>query len=188
MALPLRADRPVTYRDLEGLPDNVVGEILRGELHATPRPRPKHGAAEFRLAGELSGPFDRGRGGPGGWLFLVEPELHLGDDVLVPDLAGWRRERLPEVPDSAYLTLAPDWVCEILSRSTERIDRVKKLPIYSRERVGHVWLQDPIDRTLEVYALDGEGFRLAGTYGDLSPVRVVPYDAIELDLESIWAP
>lgn len=187
MALPLREDRPVTYGDLVGLPDHVVGEILAGELHVSPRPATRHARAEARLAARLSPPFDDGVGGPGGWWFLVEPELHFAKDVVVPDLAGWRRERLPEIPDVPFMTLAPDWVCEILSPSTERIDRVKKLPIYARERVGDVWMLDPIAKTLEAFALDGDGWRLAGAYGEGAPARVVPFDAVEFDLAQFWS-
>lgn len=187
MALPLRQDRPVTYEDLVGLPDHVVGEILAGELHVSPRPAMRHSRAEARVAARLSSPFDDGVGGPGGWLFAIEPELHFARDVLVPDVAGWRRERLPEIPDVPFMTLAPDWVCEILSPSTERIDRVKKLPIYARERVGHVWLLDPIAKTVEAFALDGDGWRLAGAYGEGTPARIVPFDAVEFDLAQFWS-
>src|SRR5690606_30130204 len=126
-----------------------------------PRPAAIHAVAASVLGGELSGPFHRGRGGPGGWVILDEPELHLGGDVLVPDLAGWRRERMPEIPDAAGFELAPDWVCEVLSPSTEAVDRAQKVRLYAREGVAHVWLLNPRGRTLEVLALDGSGYRIA---------------------------
>jgi Uma2 family endonuclease len=130
--------------------------------------------------------FHRGRGGPGGWWILSEPELHLAANVLVPDLAGWRRERMPEQPTTAFYGLAPDWACEVLSPSTVRVDRVLKLNIYGRERVPHVWLVDPIARTLEVFRLDGDGYRLLVVHGGDAPVRAEPFDAIELDLGAVF--
>jgi Uma2 family endonuclease len=185
MAPTLR--RPPTYADLVALPANVVGEIVAGELHASPRPASKHAAASSYLGGELYAPFGRGRGGPGGWIILDEPELHLGDDVLVPDLAGWRRERMPELPDTAAFTLAPDWVAEVLSPSTSRLDRVGKLPIYAREAVPHVWLVDPVAEVLEVYRLEHDRYTLLLTAGGEAAVRAEPFDAIELSLASLWA-
>ena len=104
-----RVPKRATYADIEALPDHLVGEILDGELHASPRPGLRHAVAATRLTGRLSPPFDDGLGGPGGWWILIEPELHLGEDIVVPDLAGWRRERLPEIPDAPHLELAPDW-------------------------------------------------------------------------------
>jgi len=128
--------RPATYADLQALPEHVVGELISGELHISPRPAAPHTVAASRLGGGLSGPFDEGRGGPGGWIILDEPELHFGEDVLVPDLAGWRRERMPRPPRAAAFTLAPDWVCEVLSPSTAALDRGIKLPVYGREACG----------------------------------------------------
>lgn len=182
-----RSSQPATYADLEALSPNVVGEILCGVLHANPRPALAHAAAASALGEELGPPFKRGRGGPGGWVILDEPELHMGRDVLVPDLAGWRRERLPEIPHAPFTSIAPDWVSEVLSESTEAIDRGDKLPIYARERVGHVWLVDPIVRTLEVLRLDGETYRMIATFRDDAKVRAEPFDAIELDLATLWA-
>ncbi len=138
-------------------PDNLVAEILDGELSLTPRPKPRHAKAATRLAGALRGFFDPDDDEPGGWVVLIEPELHLGPrpDVVDPDLAGWRRERLPEEPEEAAIRTPPDWVCEILSDSTEAMDRGVKRRIYRREGVGHLWLCDPRIRTLEVYRLEG---------------------------------
>jgi Uma2 family endonuclease len=178
--------KPASYADLEALPEHVVGELIDGELHASPRPAAPHTVAASRLGGELTGPFDRGRGGPGGWLLLDEPELHLGEDVLVPDLAGWRRERMPRPPRTAAFTLAPDWVCEVLSPSTVALDRAVKLPVYAREGVRHVWLIDPEARTLEVFRLDGTGYRLLVTHSGPAHVRAEPLEALELELAFLW--
>jgi Uma2 family endonuclease len=180
------ARRSASYEDLLRLPDNVVGEILGGELHASPRPSVRHALAASSLTGELLGPFQRGRGGPGGWWILAEPEIHLGHDVLVPDLGGWRRERLPTLPDDAALTMAPDWVCEVISPSTSRIDRVKKLPIYSRESVAHAWIVDPSLRTLEVFRREGSDWLLILTASDDDVVRAAPFEAVEIDLLALW--
>lgn len=137
----------------------------------------------------LGGPFDRGINGPGGWILLDEPELHLGDDpdILVPDLAGWRRETLPELPEQAFIDVGPDWVCEILSPSTEQFDRADKLPVYQREGVAHVWLVDPMLQTLEVFGLDGASYRLLRTWKGDERCRAEPFDAVELDLAQLWA-
>ena len=185
MAQPLH--RRATHADLAALPAHVVGEIVDGELHASPRPAAKHAAACSSLGVEIAGPFWKGRGGPGGWIILDEPELHLGADVVVPDLAGWRRTRMPELPDVAAFTLAPDWVAEVLSASTARLDRVGKLPVYAREAVAHVWLIDPVAQTLEVFKLDGARYALVLTAGGDAVVRAEPFDAIELALASLWA-
>ena len=181
------APRRATYVDLEALAPNLVGEIVDGVLHAHPRPASPHAIAASAIGEELGPPFKRGRGGPGGWMILDEPELHLGEDVLVPDLGGWRRERMPEVPDVAAFTLAPDWICEALSRSTAAFDRGEKVPIYARERVGHVWLVDALARTLEILRLDGGSYRLVTTFHGDAKVRAEPFDAIELDLAILWA-
>jgi Uma2 family endonuclease len=175
-----------TYEDLLDLPEHLVGEILDGDLYASPRPALPHARVSSALEMEIGGPFDRGRGGPGGWWILFEPELHLGAEVLVPDLAGWRRDRLPLIPDAAFMTLAPDWVCEVLSPSTERIDRVLKLPIYAKYGVGHAWLVNPASRTLEVYRLSDAAWTLIASHGDDAVVRAEPFDAVELDLLVLW--
>jgi Uma2 family endonuclease len=169
-------------------PVHVVAEVVDGELYTHPRPRPRHALGAAGLAGELWGPFQRGRGGPGGWWILVQPELHLGaePDIVVPDLAGWRKERLPELPNAAYFTLAPDWACELLSAKTAQLDRTRKVPLYARERVPHVWLVDPDARTLEVLELDGDTYRLVSSHGGSEVIRAVPFDAIELELGSLW--
>jgi Uma2 family endonuclease len=181
--------QPATYEDLCALPENVIGEIIGGELYAQPRPGVPHTIASSNLGGMLFGPFRMGSDGPGGWIVLDEPELHLGDptDVLVPDLAGWRRERMPEAPSTPAIRIPPDWVCEILSPSTALKDRSKKLPVYARERVQHVWLIDPDAKSLEVLRLSGDVWQIVATYGEDQRVRAEPFEAIELDLAVLWA-
>ncbi len=181
------APRLARYEDLLDLPEHWVGEILGGQLHSHPRPAPRHARAYSALTGKLWGPFDEGFGGPGGWWILDEPEIHLGPDILVPDLAGWRRERLPALPDSAWFELAPDWVCEILSPSTARIDRAVKMPIYAREGVAHLWLVDPDARTLEVYRLEEGHWLLLATLQEQDPVQQPPFEALSFPLGSLWA-
>jgi Uma2 family endonuclease len=181
------AKRRATYEDLLAVPKHLVAEIIHGALVTQPRPASRHARAASRLGAELDGPFDRAKGGPGGWLLLDEPELHLHGDILVPDLAGWRRERMPELPDAAAFELAPDWACEVLSPSTAATDRAEKMPIYARERVGHVWLVDPIAQTLEALRLDGTRWILLGTWRDDARVRVEPFETFELELDGLWA-
>ncbi len=179
--------RPATYADIEALPASMVGEILFGTLHAHPRPSPRHSVAANAVGSSLTGPFQFGNGGPGGWLFMVEPELHLGQHVLVPDIAGWRRERLPRLPDTAYIETPPDWVCEVLSPSTERIDRTDKLTIYAEFGVKHCWFVDPIVRTLEVLALQGDKWLLAAAFKDADAVCAAPFEAHTFALDLLWA-
>jgi len=180
-------ERPATYEDLVKLPDHLVAEIIDGELHASPRPAPRHAVAYARATGLLGSAFDSGRTGPGGWWILAEPELHLGRDVLVPDLAGWRRTRMPRVPETAYFPLAPDWICEVLSPSTASLDRTKKLAIYAREGVGHAWLIDPIARTLEILRLEAGRWTIIVTHAGEAAVRAESFDAIEFTLGEFWA-
>jgi Uma2 family endonuclease len=187
MSVPAQGRRPASYEDLLAVPEHLVAEILDGDLHTTPRPSPRHASASSGVGGVLHGPFDRGRGGPGGWWVLDEPELHLGRDVLVPDLAGWRRDRLPRLPDEAFFAVAPDWICEVVSASTAAMDRVKKLRIYARESVRHAWLIDPAARTLEAFRLEDGRWTLMTTASGAEVLRVEPFDAIEFDLRSIWA-
>lgn len=180
------AKKPATYEDLLKVPDHLVAEIVDGELFTSPRPASRHARASSVLGGKLMPPFDIGDGGPGGWWIITEPELHLAPDILVPDLAGWRRERMPIYPDAAFFTLAPDWVCEVLSPSTGRLDRVRKMPKYASNGVMHLWLVDPLQRTLEVYRLEGSRWLLMGGHGGEDKVRAEPFEAIELDLALLW--
>lgn len=175
-----------TYAELEALPANMVGQILFGVLHAHPRPAPRHALAANRLGAEITGPFDLGRGGPGGWVFLVEPELHLGEHVVVPDLAGWRRQRLTPFPTTAFISTPPDWICEVLSPSTAQIDRTDKLAIYAAFGVGHAWYVDPDARTLEVFALTAGKWLLAATFKDSDPITAPPFEAHTFALDVLW--
>jgi Uma2 family endonuclease len=184
------ARRKATYDDLLKVPEPLVAEIIDGELLTSPRPASPHALATSGIGSILFDAFNRppgDRGAPGGWWILYEPELHFGDDVLVPDLAGWRRERMPVFPDTAAFTDAPDWVCEVISKSTARIDRGQKMRIYGRERVAHLWIVDPIVRTLEIYRLIDDHWMVAATYGGSDPVRAEPFDAIEIDVARWWA-
>lgn len=178
--------RPATYEDLVAVPEHLVAEIVDSELWTSPRPAPRHARSHARLVALLEPPFDQGRGGPGGWVILAEPELHLGDDVVVPDLAGWRRERMPRLPDTAYFALASDWVCEILSPSTAVLDRTRKLRIYAREGVRHAWLVDPPMRTIEVLALEDGRWIVIDTFGADQVARIPPFEAIDLELGLLW--
>jgi len=194
MGLPAIKPRRATYADLEAVPATKVAELIRGTLHVMPRPALRHARASSRLGVKLGGPFDLGDGGPGGWWILDEPELHFPDptapgeiDALVPDLAGWRRERVPVMPDAAFCTIAPDWICEVLSKSTEDVDRDEKMPIYAREGVRHAWLVDPIAKTLEVYTLGADGtWGEPVGHGGADVVRAAPFEAIGLDLSALW--
>jgi Uma2 family endonuclease len=191
MGLPAEKPGRATYADLVAVPKRMVAEIVDGVLHVFPRPAPPHAYAASGLGMDVGGPFDRGRGGPGGWRILDEPELHFGPaddrDVLVPDLAGWRLERMPKLPSTAYFTLAPDWVCEVLSPSTEVFDRAEKMPIYAREGVRHAWLVHPVHRTLEVFRLGKDRlWHLLGVHRDSAIVRAEPFDAVELALSALW--
>jgi Uma2 family endonuclease len=189
MAMSAQHDRRQALYDAYcAIPDHQRAEIIDGTLYVSPRPAPRHANATSVLGGELNGAFQRGRGGPGGWWILDEPELHLVDlEPMGPDLAGWRRERLPTLPETAHFVLAPDWICEVLSRSTEAIDRDKKLPLYASQGVRHVWLVDPVANVLEVYALgDDHRWRDVRIHEGDVRVRAEPFAAIELDLSELW--
>ena len=175
-----------TYQDVLDAPAHRVAEIVDGTLHTHPRPAMPHALATTHLSDELVSPFGKGRGGPGGWWIFIEPEVHLGEDILAPDIAGWRRERMPEYPRTAYVTLAPDWVCEVLSASTRKHDLCGKRPIYAREGVAHLWLVDPVDRTLEGFELRDGQWVLIATAADDDPVRIRPFDAITFSLGALW--
>jgi Uma2 family endonuclease len=184
------AKRLATYEDVLNAPPHKVAEIIEGELFLSPRPAGPHSQAETVLIGELEPPFSRGRGGPGGWIILAEPELHLGKNVLVPDLAGWRRETMSTIPRSpAYFVVRPDWVCEVLSPSTERIDRGAKIALYAAAGVSQAWLVNPLQHTLEVLRLSVETpgqWTSVSVFADEVRVRAEPFDAIELELAALW--
>lgn len=186
-ALPGSPSAPASYQDVLDAPPHKVAEIVAGRLSLHPRPALRHAQAASALGGELYKPFQRGQGGPGGWWILDEPELHLGENVLVPDLAGWRRERIPSLPDAAFFDLAPDWACEILSPSTRSLDLGAKRDAYAQERLLHLWLIDPDARTLEAFALLDGRWMLLGTRTGDDAVRLAPFEAIEFPLSSLWA-
>lgn len=179
-------ERPATYEDLLKVPDHLIAEIVDGDLFTSPRPAPPHARAAGRLFSWLDRHFDEGDGGPGGWWIIFEPELHLESDVLVPDIAGWRRERVPIFPDSAAVTIAPDWVCETISKSTERLDRYRKLPVYARNRIEWAWILNPLSFGLEVYKLTGDRYLLSATFEGENVVRAEPFEAVELPLSRLW--
>ncbi len=180
------ARKRATYQDVLDAPRHVVAELIHGVLHTHPRPATPHAMATSAVGIEIGSAFQFGRGGPGGWVILFEPELHFDQDIVVPDLAGWRRETLPEMPEAPFLTVAPDWICEALSPSTHAVDRSEKMDIYAREGVRHLWLIDAAVRTLEVYRLDSNAWlRLATHHGD-AKIRAEPFDAVELNLANLW--
>ena len=187
MSEPGKTRKRATYQDVLDAPPNKRAEIIDGVLQLSPRPGAPHIAVASATFGELQPPFGRGRGGPGGWVFMSEPELHLGADVLVPDVAAWRQERMAVVPDAAYFTLPPDWICEVLSLSTERIDRLDKMPVYARAGIAHAWLVSPRMRSIETYRLVDGQWMTAGIHKDAERARIAPFDAIELDLAMLWA-
>ena len=181
------ARKVATYEDVLAAPEHMIAQVIDGELVLHPRPAFPHTTASSALGEELGPPFKRGRGGPGGWVILDEPELHLGADILVPDLAGWRRERMPEIPETAFTSLAPDWACEVTSPSTASVDRVRKSRIYAREQVRHLWFVDPGTRVFEVWRLDGDTYRMVLAAADAELLRAEPFEAIEFDLSVLWA-
>ncbi|MDO9239948.1 MAG: Uma2 family endonuclease, partial [Methylicorpusculum sp.] len=153
-----------------------------------PRPAPRHSLAASVIGDEYVSPYHRGRGGPGGWWILFEPELHLGRDILVPDLAGWRRTTLPNLPEEAYFSVAPDWICEVLSPGTARIDRAVKMPIYAQNEVSWLWLVDPDARTLEVYRLLDCHWLLEHTWQNDDVVNAPPFAEVSLTMNDLWVP
>ncbi len=182
------ARKKAGYKEVLGAPAHMVAEVTHGTLHLQPRPRFRHARSTSALGDLIGPPFNWGdHGGPGGWLILDEPELHLGEHIVVPDLVGWRRERMPELPDAAYCELAPDWICEALSPSTAAFDRAEKMPIYAQHGVRHAWLIDPDLQTLEAFELEGSRWLLLEVLRGDATVRVPPFEAIELPLARLWA-
>lgn len=185
--MPEAAHKAATYQDVLQSPPLLVAEVVDGVLYQSPRPALAHAAAASVVGEELGPPFKRGKGGPGGWIILDEPEIHLGSDIVVPDLGGWRRSTLPVLPEEPFLIVRPDWVCEVASPSTRSLDRGKKLDVYQRERVGHVWVVEPLDRFLEVLELDGDTYRIVQRVSGNDPTRLRPFEAIEFDVAALWA-
>jgi Uma2 family endonuclease len=180
------AFKPASYQDLVNLPENIVGEIINGQLETHPRPAPKHALAAGSIGDELVSPFQKGRNGPGGWWILPEPECHLASHVLVPDLAGWRKQRLPTLPETAWFEIVPDWVCEILSSSTSRIDRIVKMPLYAELEVNYLWLIDPVLQTLEAYQLKNRHWVLTASFADDSTISIAPFSEHTFSLSVLW--
>jgi len=184
------ARQATLYESLEALPEGLTGEILNGRLYAQPRPSGAHINVGSVLGAELLGPFQRGKGGPGGWWIQNEPEVHFvrNVEVAVPDLAGWRRERMPYLPEDQRYEVVPDWVCEILSPSTKRKDRQDKMPLYARYGVRYAWLIDPIKRILEAYQLNLGAWVGIGRFAAADRVCIPPFETVSLDLEAFWPP
>jgi Uma2 family endonuclease len=181
--------RRATYEDVLAVPERFVAEIINGELRVHSRPAPKHSNAATGVGARLHRVFHDGDGGPGGFWVLFEPELHLAtEDIIVPDIAAWRVERMPELPETAYFTVVPDWICEVLSPSTAAEDRADKMPIYAAVGVPFAWLIDPIVRTVEAYELDRGRWVLNKTFRDNDVVQAAPFAEYSLDLATLWAP
>ena len=181
------AKKEATYTDLFDIPENMIGEIINGELHTMPRPSPKHSMVVSSLGGEIVNPFSKGRGGPGGWIILFEPELLMDKNILLPDLAGWKKERLPNLPETNWIEISPDWICEVLSPSTVQIDKTKKMPVYANHKVRYVWLIDPIAKTLDIFKrLNSGGWELMGSFAENDKVMAEPFHEIEIKLADLW--
>jgi len=182
--------QPTLYESLEALPEGVTGEILNGQLHTHPRPSGAHVNVGSMLGAELIGPFRKGNEGPGGWWIIDEPEIHFvrNVEVAVPDLAGWRRERMPYFPEDQRFEVVPDWICEILSPSTAGRDREIKMPLYAYYEVRYIWLIDPAKRTLEAYRFEAGTWIETGRFADADRVTAPPFEAVSLDLEIFWPP
>lgn len=180
------AKKTATYADLDALPGGTKAHLVDGAIFVPPRPSIPHQEAESALGEELRPRFHRGRGGPGGWIILIEPEVRIDGQSVAPDLGAWRRERMPETPRAAHVTIAPDWICEILSPSTAAFDRGAKLDLYGSWSVSHAWLVDPDAFTLEAYRLEHGRWVRLGTWSEETKVRIEPFDAFELDLAVLW--
>jgi Uma2 family endonuclease len=176
--------RRARYRDVVAAPERFVAEIIDGELFLSPRPAFPHGVGISSVAAQLQWPFGFGRGGPGGWVFVIEPEIHLGRDVVVPDIAAWRRERMPDL-NAKFATVPPAWLCEGLSPSTSRHDRTRKLPLYAKSGVEFAWLYSATELTLEVYGLVHGAYELVQLFGPDDVIRAQPFESVELRLDLV---
>lgn len=179
--------KKASYEDLFDLPDNMVGEIIGGDLIATPRPSRKHAVAASVLGGEILPAYQLGRGGgPGGWIIIDEPEISFGENILVPDLAGWRKERFPTSEETNWISVSPDWVCEVVSPKTVSVDKVRKMPLYAKYGVPHLWLIDPAVKTLDVFRLESGRWVLLATFVENDKVRAEPFPEAEIELGNLW--
>ncbi|MCY1060669.1 Uma2 family endonuclease [Nannocystis sp. SCPEA4] len=183
------ARKLATYDDLLAYPSEVKTEIFDGEIHTQPSPLPGHGRAQLALGRYVGGPFDGDTQDPDGWWILQEIDVRFdGHNVVRPDVVGWRRARLPDPWGMRPIDVVPDWICEVLSPSTEKVDRVRKQHLYARHGVPYYWLVDPAERVLEAFVLDGAQWRIAGTYDDTALARIPPFDAIELPVGRLFPP
>jgi Uma2 family endonuclease len=180
------ARKNATYEDFYTIPENTIGEIIGGDLYAHPRPARKHVYAASALGSEVIPPYQFGRGGPGGRIILIEPEIGLDGNILVPDLAGWKEERYPDEEDTNWISVAPDWVCEVLSPSTAQVDKIRKMPVYAQSGVTYIWLIDPVIRTLDAFRLESGRWMLLGSCGEDDRVRMEPFQEIEINLGDLW--
>lgn len=178
--------KEATYDDILDLPDTIVGEVLNGQLETHPRPAPVHALAASSIGGELVSPFQKGRGGPGGWWIIDEPECHIEAEIFVPDLAGWRKLKLANLPETAWFDSTPDWVCEIISPTSIRRDRVTKMAIYARLGIGFYWLIDPLAQILEAYQLKNKHWVLLKSYADAEEVAIAPFAEYSFSLANLW--
>ncbi len=185
--MSVECQKIAVYDDLYTIPDTMIGQIIGGELFAMPRPSPRHAQAASILGIRIGGPFYLGEGGPGGWLILDEPEIQLDSHTFVPDIAGWKKERLGKIPETNWISVVPDWICEVLSPGTARIDKKKKMPIYAQFGVPYLWLVDPLEKTLEIFRLDNGNWLVAAVYSEDDIVRAEPFQAIEINLSSLWS-
>ncbi len=180
------SSRPEINQDVIDTPSHLVAELIDGRLYTRSRPASRHAFAETALASILNPPLHFSRGGPGGWWILFEPELQLGENILVPDLAGWRRQRMSQLPDIDETYIVPDWICEVLSPSTLSFDLGRKSDIYARAGVDYMWLVDPNTYSLEAFKLQGSDWELIDSlYGDV-PVSLPPFEEISFDLGDLW--
>ena len=181
------ARKQATYEDLFSIAENMTGEIIDGELIVTPRPSRKHVYTASALEIEVGSPYQFGRGGgPGGWIILLEPEIMLGENILVPDLAGWRRERFPGAEETNWISAPPDWVCEVLSPSTLRVDKVRKMPLYAQYGVQYFWLIDPLAKTLDIFSNKSGTWVVEGFFSNDDKVRAEPFKEVEIELSNLW--
>jgi Uma2 family endonuclease len=178
---------PPRYEELLALPEDVVGELMDGELVVTPRPPALAASAKHALSAELARATVEAAGRHGWWIF-DEAKLRLGMNILVPDLTGWRRQRMPKRSEKKYFELAPDWACEVLSPPTAVIDRTRKLRIYASHGLCWLWVVDPPHRTVEVLWLEGDEWVVVCAFGGDDKVHIPPFDGVEIALASLWQP
>lgn len=175
------------WEDILAVPEGVSAEVVGGELITAPRPHPRHGSAQAVLSAEITAPFQLGRGGPGGWWILIEPDVFFGPhDIVAPDLVGWRKDRVPAFPDEQPISIRPDWICEVLSPRTARRDRTVKSDLYLRAAVPHFWLVDPQARTLEAFELQQDRWLRLGAWTDGDRAAIPPFDAVEIDVGELF--